>query len=33
MPKSYGSLLKGGLEGPLRFETGTECHDHKRQIT
>ena len=32
MPKSYGSLLKDGLEGPLRFETGTECHDHSRQI-
>ena len=32
MPKSYGSRLKGGLEGPLHFETGTECHDHLREI-
>ena len=28
VPKSYGSYLKGYT----RFETGTECHDHSREI-
>ena len=32
VPKSYKVPWRNRKEGPLRFETGTECHDHPREI-
>ena len=31
-PRSCGRPLKGRKKAPLRFKTGTECHDNSREI-